>query len=105
MDQAGLQWFTSLANNEPKPANTVPGLMYMAKGAQGWVKDGRLLQKKEPGAKLMDFPAHWMVMWPFDSKTSGLPPCPRTTGVCIVWDGSPYASLAIFQNPTKLKMR
>jgi hypothetical protein len=111
MDQATFQWFTSFKSNALKPTNTVPGIAYMAKGAQGWVKDGKLLPKKEPGAILVDFPPHWMIFWPFDSKTSGFPSCTiepekmvRPGNACILWEGSPYASLTIFQNPAKLKM-
>lgn len=111
MDQATLQWFTSFKNHAPKPSNTVPGIAYMAKGAQGWVKDGQLLTKKEPGASFVEFPPHWMIFWPFDSKVSGFPSCTiepekvvRPGNVCILWAGTPYASLIIYQNPADLKM-
>lgn len=111
MDQATVEWLTSFKNNAPKPINTVPGIGYMAKGAQGWVKDGQLLPKKEPGAIFVEFLPHWMIFWPFDSKVSGFPSCtiePKKTvrpgNVCILWEGSPYASLTIFQNPAELKM-
>jgi hypothetical protein len=105
MDAAVLQFFNSFQNNEPKPANTVPGVSYMAKGTQAWAKDGTVLIKKEPGAQLVDFPPHVMVMWPFDSRTSGIPPCRPThdSVVCITFDGSPYAMLIIYQDPAKLK--
>lgn len=111
MDQATLGWFSSFKNKAPKPTNTVPGIAYMAKGAEGWVKAGQLLPKQEPEAVLVDFPPHWMIFWPFDSKTSGFPSCTiepdktvRVGNVCILWAGSPYASLIIFQNPAELKM-
>lgn len=105
MDQATVQWFTSFKNNAPKPSNTVPGIAYMAKGAEGWIKDGKLLPKQEAGSILVDFPPHWMIFWPFDSKESGFPSCTvqpeqvvRPGNVCILWEGSPYASLIIFQS-------
>lgn len=112
MDPAGFQWLTSLMNKEPKSANTAPGITFMAKGAHSWVKDGKLLQKKEQGAKLVHFPPHWMISWPFDSKTSGFPDCARDpekfarSGItCIAEDGSPSAFLVIYQDPVKLKAK
>jgi hypothetical protein len=103
MDEAVNQWVGSMMNNEPKPANTVPGVSYMAKGGQHWEKDGKILMNEEPGAKLVDEPPHWMIMWPFDSKASGLPTGPNPGGVYIMFDGSPYAHLMIYQDPANLK--
>jgi hypothetical protein len=112
MDQAGFQWLTSMMNNEPKPANTAPGIIFMAKGAHGWVKDGKLLRKKEQGAGLVHFPPHWMISWPFESKTSGFPDCATdpekfagSGNTCIAEDGSPSAFLVIYQDPAKLKSK
>lgn len=112
MDQAAFQWLTSLMNKEPKPANTAPGITFMAKGAHGWVKDGKLVPKKEQGARLVHFPPHWMISWPFDSKTSGFPDCTRdpekfarSGNTCIAEDGTPSAFLVIYQDPAKLKFK
>ena len=112
MDQAGFQWLTSLINKEPKPANTAPSITFMAKGAHGWVKDRKLLPKEEQGARLVHFPPHWMISWPFDSKTSGFPDCARdpekvarSGSTCIAEDGSPSAFLVIYQDPAKLKLK
>lgn len=103
MDEAAHQWVNSMMNNDPKPANAVPGVAYMAKGGQHWEKDGKVLMKHEPGAKLVDEPPHWMVMWPFDSKASGLPSFPNRGGVYIMFDGTPYAHLMVYQDPNKMK--
>ena len=104
MNQATAQWFTSFKNNAPKPSNTVPGIAYMAEGAELWIKDGKLLLKPEGGAVLLDFPPHWMIFWPFDPKESGIPSCTvqpeqvlRPGNACIIFEGSPYAALLIFQ--------
>jgi hypothetical protein len=112
MDQAALQRLTSLMNQEPGPANTTPGITFMAKGAHGWVKEGKLLQKKEQGAKLVHFPPHWMISWPFDSKTSGFPDCARAPekfarsgNTCVAEDGTPSDFLVIYQDPVKLKFK
>jgi hypothetical protein len=102
-DEAAFQWVTSLMNNDPKPANTVPGISYMAKGAAHWEKDGKILMKEEPGAKMVKEPPHWMVFWPFDSKASGIPSHPNPGGAWVMFDGTPYAHLMIYQDPKKLK--
>ena len=38
---------------------------------------------------------HWITMWPFDPKTTGLPPTNKPTGAYIMWAGSPYAHVHI----------
>lgn len=103
MDAAVGQWVGSLMNNEPKPSNTVPGIAYMGRGGQHWEKDGAVLMKTEPGAKAVKEPAHWMLMWPFDAKASGLATLPNPSGVWIMWAGTPYAHLMIEQDPAKIK--
>lgn len=105
LDQAANQWVASMMNNEPKPANTVPGISYMAKGGQHWEKDGKILMKKEEGSKLVNEPAHWMVMWPFDEKLTGLPVMPNPSGVYIMFAGTPYAHLMVYQDPMKMKTK
>ncbi len=40
----------------------------------------------------MTVPPHWMIMWPFDLKATGLPTTHRDTGAYIMWAGSPYGS-------------
>lgn len=102
-DEAAFQWVNSLMNNDPKPANTVPGISYMAKGGAHWEKDGKILMKEELGAKMVKEPPHWMVFWPFDSKASGIPSLPNPGGVWVMFDGTPYAHLMIYQDPNKLK--
>lgn len=103
MDAAVGQWVDSLVNKAPKPTNTEPGVSYMARGGFHWEKDGKILMDEEPGAKLVKEPPHWMVMWPFDSKASGLAPKPNPSGVYIMFDGTPYAHLMVEQDPAKIK--
>ena len=105
-DQATMQWVNDLMNKAPKPSNTVPGVAFMAKGGWHWEKDGKIIMdKNEPGAKRVKEPPHWMVLWPFDSKTSGLPHDHHHSkfGTYVMWDGTPYAHLMIYQDPNKLK--
>jgi hypothetical protein len=42
---------------------------------------------------------HWMIMWPFDPKTTGLPTTHRDQGAYIMWAGSPYAHLPVMDRP------
>ncbi len=101
-DTNAKQFLTSMLKNEPRPANQAPGIAYMANGGQHWEKDGKVLMKEAAGAKLVDEPPHWMITWPFDSKTTGLPTEPNQGGVYIMFDGTPYAHLMIYQDPNKL---
>ena len=44
-----------------------------------------------------------MILWPFDPKASGLPYHPEKFGTYVMFEGTPYAHLMIYQNPNKLK--
>ena len=102
MDAAAHQWLTDISNNAPKPSNTVPGIAYMARGGSHFEKDGKVVMSGE-GAKVVKEPPHWMVMWPFDPTASQLPTKPNSSGVYIMFEGSPYAHLMIYQDPNKMK--
>jgi len=102
-DAAAMQWANDLMSGAPKPTNTVPGVAYMAKGGWHFEKDGKILMKKEDGAKAVREPPHWMIFWPFDSTASGLPSMPVPFGAYVMFDGTPYAHLMIYQNPMKIK--
>jgi hypothetical protein len=102
-DAAVGQWVESLQNKAEKPANTVPGISYMARGGYHWEKDGKIVMDEEPGARLVKEPPHWMIMWPFGSADSKLPTHPNPSGVWIMFDGNPYAHLMVYQDPSKMK--
>ena len=102
MDAAAHQWLTDVTNNAPKPSNTVPGIAYMARGGSHFEKDGKVVMSGE-GTKVVKEPPHWMVMWPFDPAASQLPTVPNASGVYIMFEGSPYAHLMIYQDPNKMK--
>lgn len=102
-DPAASQWVSDLMSGAPKPTNTVPGISYMARGGWHFEKDGKIVMKNEPGAKLVKEPPHWMVLWPFDSKASGLPTLPGPLGTYVMWDGTPYAHLMVEQDPKGIK--
>ncbi len=100
-DQPTGQWVNDLMSGAPKPTNTVPGISYMAQGGWHYEKDGKVIMKDEPGAKLVKESPHWMVVWPFESKTAGLPSMPNKFGTYIMFEGTPYAHLMIHQDPNK----
>jgi len=102
MDAASNQWMTDVMNNAPKPTNTVPGIAYMARGGSHLEKNGKVVMAGE-GAKVVKEPPHWMVMWPFDPAASQLPTVPNPSGVYIMFEGSPYAHLMIYQDPNRMK--
>jgi len=102
MDPNAKQFITSMLNNDAAPANKQPGIAYMANGGQHWEKNGQVIMKEEPGAKLVDEPPHWMITWPFDPKVTGLPTQPNEGGVYVMFAGTPYAHLMVYQDPTKL---
>jgi hypothetical protein len=81
-NQAAQQWSADLAAGKPAPTNTVAGFIYMQSGAT------------EPGAIAKVGP-QWMIMWPFDPKTSGLSAVKKDTGAFILWPETPYAHLHI----------
>ena len=102
MDAAAQQWFTDITSNAPKPTNTVPGIAYMVRGGSHFEKDGKVVMSGD-GAKIVKEPAHWMVMWPFDAAATKLPTTPNPSGTYIMFDGSPYAHLMVYQDPRKMK--
>jgi hypothetical protein len=95
-DPQGWKWVMSWIKREPKPANDQPGLVYMLQG-------GSDISATDPWAtktdKFIESPPHYMIMWPFDPKTTGLPTTPSKTGTWIMWANTPYAHLMINQNP------
>ena len=102
MDAAVQQWMTDLMEKAPKPTNTVPGIAYMARGGSHFEKDRKVVMSGD-GAKIVKEPPHWMVMWPFDAAATKLPTAPNPSGVYIMFEGSPYAHLMVYQDPRKMK--
>ena len=102
MDAASNQWMNDIMSNAPKPSNTVPGIAYMARGGSHYEKNGKVVMSGE-GAKVAKEPPHWMIMWPFEAAASKLPVVPNPSGVYIMFEGTPYAHLMVYQDPNKMK--
>ena len=102
MDAAAYQWMTDLMNNAPKPTNTVPGVAYMAHGGSHFEKGGHVVMSGD-GAKNITEPPHWMLIWPFEAAATKLPVAPNPSGTYIMFDGTPYAHLMVYQDPRRMK--
>ena len=94
-DQVAMQWNKDFEEHKPKPTTTVPGIEYMLAGATQR-SDSDPFDKTSPPIKIGP---HWMILWPFDPKTSGLPTTHKPTGAYIMWAGSPYAHVHIMGRP------
>ena len=94
-DAASMQWAADLNAHKPKPTNTVPGVTYMLAGATQH-SDSDPYDKTSPPITV---PPHWMIIWPFDSKATGLPVTHRDTGAYIMWAVTPYSHVHIMGRP------
>ena len=96
LDKQSMIWVQSLMSKAPKPANTAPGIVYMLQG-------GSDISATDPYATKTDHyiesPPHYMIMWPYDAKSTGFSTTPKKTGTWIMWAGTPYAHLMINQKP------
>ena len=95
MDAASMQWASDFRAHKPKPTNSVPGITYMLAGATQR-SDSNPYDTTSPPITVGP---HWMIMWPFDPKTTGLPTTHKPTGAYIMWAGSPYAHMHIMGRP------
>lgn len=95
VDAASLQWFADAKAHKPKPTNTLPGITYMLAGASQRSDS----DPNDTTSMPIDVGPHWMIMWPFDPKTTGLPTTHKPTGAYIMWAGSPYAHMHIMGRP------
>jgi hypothetical protein len=75
VDAASAQWFADAKAHKPRPTNTVPGITYMLAGATQR-SDSDPNDKTSPAITVGP---HWMIMWPSDPKTTGLPTTHKST--------------------------
>lgn len=100
---AAEQWFNDLLSGKEKPTNSTPGISYMAAGGWHFEKEGKIVMADGPGVKKVSEPPHWMVFWPFDSKMTGLPSHVNSLGTYIMFEGTPYAHLMVYQHPMGIR--
>jgi hypothetical protein len=95
VDAAAMQWYDDAKAHKLKPTNTVPGITYMLAGATQRSDS----DPNDTTSMPIEIGPHWMIMWPFDPKTTGLPTTHKPTGAYIMWAESPYAHLHIMGRP------
>jgi hypothetical protein len=99
-NEAARQWSADMAAHKAKPTNAEPGIIYMLAGTtQRSVSDPS--DKTSPPITIGP---HWMIMWPFDPKTTGLSAASKNTGAYIMLAGTPYAHLHIMGQPVGTPM-
>ncbi len=102
-DANAWAWLISAATNQPKPTNTAPGIAYMAQGGVHYETATRdVVMAPSANTHPVKEPPHWMLMWAFDPATSGLPTKENASGVYIMFAGTPYAHLMVYQNPSQM---
>jgi hypothetical protein len=97
-NEAARQWSADMVAHRAKPTNAEPGIVYMLAGAT---------QVSDPSDKTrtpMTIGPQWMIMWPFDPKTTGLSATRKDTGAYIMGAGTPYAHLHIMGQPVGAPM-
>ena len=95
VDAASMQWFSDAKAHKPKPTNTTPGITYMLAGATQRSDS----DPNDTTSMPIEVGPDWMIMWPFDPKTTGLPTTHKPTGAYIMFAGSPYAHVHIMGRP------
>ena len=94
-DAASMQWAADFSAHRPNPTNSVPGITYMLAGATQRSDSDPYDTTSPP----ISVGPHWVIMWPFDPNTTGLPTTHKATGAYIMWAGSPYAHVHIMGRP------
>ena len=94
-DKVAMQWNKDRAEHKPGPTTKVPGIEYMLAGATQR-SDTNPFDKVSPPIKIGP---HWMILWPFDPKTSGLPTVHEDTGAYIMYAGRPWAHVHVMGTP------
>lgn len=98
LDPQAMIWAQSWMAHDPVPKNTAPGIGYMLTGGSD-ISANDPWAKVVPGQAFVESPPHWMVMWAFDAKATGLSTTPQKKGTWIMFAGTPYAHLMINQVP------
>lgn len=103
-DDQGWRWLVAAFSNKPKPDNTQPGIAYMAKGGLHFeTAQGKIVMQATPDTRKVDEPPHWMILWPVDPAKTALPTKPNAGGSYVMFEGTPFAHLMIYQDPKLLK--
>ena len=96
LDAQSMQWASDWMAHKPAPTNTKPGVTYMFAGGTDYSMTDPW---PKPGKQVYKTPPHWMILWPFDPKASGLPSAFQSAGTFVMFKGTPYAHLMIIGKP------
>jgi hypothetical protein len=103
-DEPALRWFVAAVSKQPKPPAAAPGVAYMGKGGMHYeTAAGEIVMSKSAGTKDVQEPPHWMLLTPLDPAATGIPARPNAGGSYIMFAGTPYAHLMVYQDPKLLK--
>jgi hypothetical protein len=94
-DSVAVQWNRDREEGKPAPTTKVPGIEYMLAGATQR-SDSDPFDKTDPPIRIGP---HWMILWPFDPKTSGLPTAHKASGAYIMYAGTPWAHVHVMGAP------
>jgi hypothetical protein len=103
-NEAALQWSSDMAAHKARPTNTEPGIVYMLAGATQRSASDPDETSPPKTSPIMTIGPHWMIMWPFDPKTTGLSATRKDTGAYIMGADTPYAHLHVMGQPAGAPM-
>jgi hypothetical protein len=92
-NEAARQWAADQAAHKANPTNVEPGIIYMLAGAT------ERSDRSDNTSAPMKIGPHWVILWPFDPKTTGLSATRKDSGAYIMGAGTPYAHLHLMGDP------
>ena len=108
-DQPAAGWLMAMLSHAAQPPTmSAPGIAYMAQGgthyedAQGNVLMEHNLTPHAAGSHQVREQGHWMLIWPYDPATSGLPTRENGAGSYIMFAGTPWAHVMVYQDPRQM---
>jgi hypothetical protein len=103
-DKRGFQWIVAAMSHKPAPPAGGTGIAYMAKGGLHYeTPEGQIVMAPSAQTKSVREPPHWMLLTALDPVATGIPTKPNAGGTYIMFAGTPYAHLMIYQDPKMLK--
>jgi hypothetical protein len=95
MNPMGMQWMMDAMQGKPRPTNSAPGMIYMLCGAT----QRSNTDPSDKTSPAIPIGPHWMITWPFDAETNGLPTTVRDKGAWVMFAGTPYSYLHVCGTP------
>lgn len=95
MNPMGMRWMMDARQRKPRPTNSAPGMIYMLCGAT----QRSNTDPSDKTSPAIPIGPHWMITWPFDAETYGLPTTVRDKGAWVMFAGTPYSYLHVCGTP------